>query len=89
MIERLIDLLLLLTSRASGQVVPLDGEVWQRHLETVQEMIGIYDEWQEMWRMLSVEDPNACVALAEELEHKNKTVHYDLDMDDLYERVRE
>ena len=66
-----------------------DEEVWQRHLETVKKMIGIYAEWEDMWRMLSVEDPNACVALAEELEHKNKTVHYDLDMDDLYERVRE
>ena len=66
-----------------------DEEVWQRHLDTVKKMIGIYDEWQEMWRMLAVEDPNACVALAEELEHKHKIIHYDLDMDDLYERVRD
>jgi len=85
MIERLADLLQLLASSK----FTLTEEVYQKHMETVKEMIGIYDEWQEMWRMLSVEDPNACVALAEELEHKHKTVHYDLDMDDLYERVRD
>ena len=67
----------------------LTEEVYQKHMDTVKKMIGIYDEWQEMWRMLSVEDPNSCVALAEDIEHKHKIIHYDLDMDDLYERVRD
>ena len=67
----------------------VNGYVYQKHMETIKKMIGIYAEWEDMWRMLATEDPNACVALAEELEHKNKIVHYDLDMDDLYERVRE
>jgi len=85
MIERLAKLARTLTTNKEL----MGEEVYQKHMDTVIKMIEIYDEWQEMWRMLSVEDPNACVALAEELEHKNKIVHYDLDMDDLYERVRE
>jgi len=85
MIDRLAELARTLTTNKEL----MGEEVYQKHMDTVKKMIGIYDEWQEMWRMLAVEDPNACVALAEELEHKHKIIHYDLDMDDLYERVRD
>lgn len=90
MIDRLANLAQSLASASNESSYPRDARLmWGKHLETVREMIGIYDEWQEMWRMLAAEDPNSCVALAEDIGHKHKIIHYDLDMDDLYERVRD
>jgi hypothetical protein len=66
-----------------------DKDVWQRHLETIEEVIGIYNEWWNMWSMLEANDPNACVALVEDLEAYKTVEDRGWDMDDLYERVRE